>query len=56
VNLPLVVVPDFCAGFGKYRLDGKQVLHLAGLEYPALGIDEGNAVPTEHEAGLKSSM
>lgn len=54
VYLPLIIVPDACAGPWKYGPDRQQKLHLSRLENSPLRVDQRDALTVENEAGLNS--
>jgi Caspase domain len=53
VDLTLIVVPDLASRPWEHGFDRQEESHLLRLEYPALWVDERNALVAEHKAGLK---
>ena len=49
MRLPLVVIPDPPASPGEHGSDGQQVIHLPGLEDPALRVQERYALAVDLE-------
>ena len=49
MRLPLIVIPDPPASPGEHGSDGQQVIHLPGLEDPALRVQESYALAVDLE-------